>query len=130
MRPIKVLFKKDCSNCEKLMPELKELSKELPMEFIEANSLKGESEVEKTGLPQIVLPLVNVNDKDFIMGFHKNIRGKILRSSIENEKIIHRRIMLEKNWQEDEKICSQDIIMDLKTGDVKKEPKKCWVVRK
>jgi hypothetical protein len=113
-----------------MMPELVDLSKEVPIEFIEADSMEGRRQLGRTGLPQVVLPIVNVDNKTLLMGYHHNVRGKILKSLMNSSGVnraFPEKVIVEKEWRENDQVCIQDIEFNLKNGNKIEKNKKCWV---
>lgn len=130
MRKVKVLYRRECGNCQVMMPELVDLSKEVPIEFIEADSMKGRGHLSRIGLPQVLLPIVNVDNRTLLMGYHHNVRGKILKSLMNSSGVnraFPEKVIVEKDWRENDQVCIQDIEFDLKNGNKIEKNKKCWV---
>lgn len=110
------------------MPELHELSREIPIEFVDADTSRGEKELTRTSLPQIILPLINVDDRYIIMGHHSNPREKILASLVNSTGMSERleSVIMEKKLYNSEKvICTQDLEFSLQTGEKFEKDIKC-----
>jgi len=126
---VKIIRRKGCGNCEAMDPELKRLSEEVPVRFIDAGTLEGAREIDRTGLPQVVLPLVNVDNRVMMMGYHTNIRGKVLRSLIEGDGASQgnpKKILLERLWSHTKNLfCTQDVEFNLETGKKTEKKPKC-----
>ena len=128
MHEIKVVQRKGCGNCESMMPELKELAKEIPIKFIAADTDEGIKEIAKTGLPQVILPLINIDGRDVLMGYHSSPREKILASLVNSPGLSERpeKVIVEKQWQESENVfCTRDIEFNLRTGEKIEKGGKC-----
>jgi len=129
MHKVKVIYRKECGNCQAIMPELDKLSEEVPIEFIDADSSNGRREISKISLPIVVFPLINIDNRIVLMGYHSNIRTKVLKSLLKSPGISNvglERVIIE-NYLEPSKdfTCSQDIEFDLKTGEVLKKRPRC-----
>lgn len=111
------------------MPELRELSQEIPIEFIDADTNEGKNEIARTGLPQVILPLINVDDRDILIGYHSNPRKKVLTSLVNSLGVSERpeKVIVEKRWRRSENVfCTQDVEFNLKTGKKVEKKEKCY----
>jgi len=110
-------------------PQLKRLSEEVPVRFIDADTLEGAREIDRIGLPQVALPVVNVDNRVLMMGYHTDIRGKVLRSLMESDEasqVNPKRILLERPWSPTKNLfCTQDVEFDLETRKTTEKKPKC-----
>jgi len=128
MHEVKVILWKGCGNCEAMLPELQELSKEIPVKFMDAETIEGAKEISRTGLPQVILPLINVDGRDLLMGHHSNSREKILTSLVSSHGLTQRleKVIIEKQSKKSENVfCVQDIEINMQTGEKVEKKERC-----